>query len=186
MIDYWQIFRGTSSLILSHWIIVLAVVVLFVVGTVLDSLTPSRPAKYQYRLKLLVMTPSEFEFYKTLRVVAQNRYDVFPQIHLDAILDFKIQDQKWYGAGTHINQKSVDYVLCDANTGKITLAIELDDRSHEREKRVIRDEEVGRLFRDVQLPLLRVKSNHVYTSDELSKLVADALANEAMDAGRIN
>lgn len=62
------------------------------------------------------MSNTEAEFFKKLQGVAGERYFVFPQVHLSALLDHKVKGQDWRIAFRHINGKSVDYVLCDKAT----------------------------------------------------------------------
>ena len=54
-----------------------------------------------------------------------------------------------------MDRKSVDFVFCDKDYCRPLLAIELDDYSHNREDRKIRDAEVERILQQAQLPLLR-------------------------------
>lgn len=178
-INFWQILLNIMKSLV-YWIKVILVsgwpffLIIIIIGLFNFFLSRKRTtSKYQYKLKDLVMTHPEFQFFRLLQTVLQNRYDIFPQIHLDAILDYKINGQSWFGAGQHINQKSVDFLLCDKDSGKLILAIELDDRSHEREDRIMRDAEVERIFKNINLPLLRVKNNHNFTKEEVSKMISD-------------
>lgn len=181
-----QIISTVFDLILSHWLFFLVVVVLVAVAAILELFAGPKPTEYQYKLKALIMSHSEFEFFKILLAALQNRYDVFPQIHLDAILDNKIKGQSWFGAFRHINEKSVDFLLCDKKSGKPILAIELDDRSHEREDRIVRDREVERMLNNVGLPLLRVKNNHLFSTEEVTKMIADAFEEGRPSGAKLN
>jgi hypothetical protein len=97
---------------------------------------------YNYKKKDFLMSRAEHEFFDILVEVAGNQYHVFPQIHLSTILDNKVVGQNWRGAFRHIDEKSVDFVICDKAYIKPILAIELDDKTHEREDRKGRDGEV--------------------------------------------
>jgi hypothetical protein len=66
---------------------------------------------YNYYAKQYFITKSENDFFRMLNSVAGDRYFIFPQVHLSAILDEKIKGQNWKAAFKHINEKSVDYVL---------------------------------------------------------------------------
>lgn len=57
-----------------------------------------------------------------------------------------------------LNEKSVDFVLCDKEDVRILLAIELDDKSHDEVKRTERDQVVEAILKEAELPLLRIKS----------------------------
>ncbi len=46
---------------------------------------------YNYSAKKLLMTRTEAEFFTKLDQVVKERYYVFPQVHLSALLDHKIK-----------------------------------------------------------------------------------------------
>lgn len=122
------------------------------------------------------MTRAENEFYQILVNAVGNSFNVFPQIHLSAILDEKIKGQNWKAAFRHINGKSVDYVLCDKQYNQPKVAIELDDLSHDEESRRLRDEEEERIFKEVNLPLLRIKDFKRLSNEDIKKLVLEKLS----------
>lgn len=109
------------------------------------------------------MTRAEQDFYHQLVNVISGEYLVFPQVHLSALFDHKINGQSWKHAFGHINGKSVDYVICKKQSLAPVIAVELDDYSHENESRRLRDSEVDRIFREANLPLLRFKN--IYAND---------------------
>lgn len=118
------------------------------------------------------MTRTESEFFLKLDHVVSERYRVFPQVHLSALLDHKVKGQDWKFAFRHINGKSVDFVLCDKETLRPTYAIELDDLTHEQSDRRKRDLEVERIFKEANLPLVRFKNKSVSETE-----IIQALAN---------
>jgi len=129
--------------------------------------------KFSYTPKDSLMTPSEMDFFWKLNKVVGDRYFIFPQVHLSALLDHHVVGQEWKYAFYHINGKSVDYVLCSKTTLQPIYAIELDDPSHDRADRIARDVEVERIFDEANIPLVRFRE---YKS--LSQLdIANALAN---------
>jgi hypothetical protein len=89
--------------------------------------TEKVPPLYKYTRKDHIMTAPEDIFFKMLQETAGDRYFVFPQVHLSAILDYKVPGQNWKPAFRHINGKSVDFVLCDKTSLKPMYAVELDD-----------------------------------------------------------
>lgn len=102
-------------------------------------------------------------------------YHVFAQVHLPTLLDHKIKGQDWRAALAHINQKSVDFVLCDKAYISAKLAIELDDKSHERPDRQERDQVVERILKDAGVPLLRLENHGTFNPSELMQRVQEAL-----------
>lgn len=128
---------------------------------------------YFYTAKSLMMTRTESEFFSKLDRVVRDRYYVFPQVHLSALLDHKVKGQDWRFAFRHINGKSVDFVLCDRETLRPTYAIELDDLTHDQSDRRKRDIEVERIFEEANLPLVRFKNKEVSES-EIIQALSDA------------
>jgi hypothetical protein len=124
------------------------------------------------------MTRAEDEFFLKLERAVDERYYVFPQVHLSSLLDHHVDGQDWGYAFRHINGKSVDYVLCSHETLQPTYAIELDDYSHEKSDRRKRDKEVERIFEEANIPLVRFKSKNMSEQDIIQALVnAQKLVN---------
>lgn len=111
--------------------------------------------EYHYIHKDFIMTYAEAEFFRLLLQVVGDQYSVYPQVHLSAIIEHRVKGQNWKAAFSHINGKSVDFVVCDSNNFKPLVAIELDDKTHERPNRQTRDEEVERILIEAKLPLVR-------------------------------
>lgn len=118
-------------------------------------ITPT--VNYHYRRKDFVMTKAENDFFNTLTEILGVEYYVFPQVHLSTILDHKIKGQNWKAAFSYINQKSVDYVVCNRQYRRPILGIELDDWSHDRDVRKQRDVNVDHIFKESGIPLLRIR-----------------------------
>ena len=116
---------------------------------------------YKYNKKDFLMSRTEGQFFNILKELLGYNYYIFTQVHLSTILDHKIRGQNWRGAFSHINSKSVDYVISD-KIFKPLLVIELDDISHEREDRKERDEIVEDILENTGIPFLRIKNNSYY------------------------
>ena len=127
---------------------------------------------YKYTAKNSLMSKTESDFFVTLERAVSARYYVFPQVHLSAILDHHVKGQEWKYAFSHINGKSVDYVLCDKTTLRPTYAIELDDYTHDKADRRERDAEVERIFEAANLPLVRFRNKDISEG-----VIVQALAN---------
>jgi len=125
---------------------------------------------YSYIAKSSVMTRTESDFFLKLDRAVKERYYVFPQVHLSALLDHRVKGQEWKYAFSHINGKSVDYVLCSRATLQPTYAIELDDYTHDAADRRRRDIEVERIFEEADLPLIRFKNKDVSESEIIQTL----------------
>lgn len=163
------------------FIILLAFLILgplIVISHLIVSAVPGKEKpKYLYRRKQFFMTRAEHEFYKTLLEAVGQDYFVFAQVHLPTILDHTVRGQNWHAALAHINRKSVDFVICDKAYISPKLAIELDDRSHERPDRQERDQKVEKILENAGVPLLRLKNRASFNPNELKEEVRAKLGN---------
>lgn len=137
----------------------LIVFILFIglILVLLNTITLNRSSerKYRYQRKEYFMTRHESDFYKALVEAIGAEYFIFAQVHLSSILDERIKGENWKAARAHINRKSIDFLLCDKETISPKLAIELDDWSHARADRKVRDVVVEEILAEVGLPLFR-------------------------------
>ena len=101
-----------------------------------------------------LLTNAEKDFYRQLRRVVPRGVSVAPKVRLADVITCGEAD--WRAFGTKIAQKHIDFVLFWEDSTEVLLAIELDDRSHERPERRRRDEFVDRALHGAGVPLLRV------------------------------
>lgn len=113
--------------------------------------------EYKYIPLPSPMTDTEYKFYKILKEIT-NKYNlnILPQVQLQSI--FKTDN---YSAFNKIKAKSIDFAIVD-NECKYKMFIELDDYSHNKEKRKERDKFVNKIFLDNNLKLIRIKVNNYY------------------------
>jgi len=156
-------------------IIALVILVIFISSRLSKSSSHTRKVlknnTYSYTAKDSLMTRTETEFFIKLERAVSERYVVFPQVHLSALLTPQAQSKDWLYAFRHINGKSVDYVLCDKTTLRPTYAIELDDYTHDKADRRKRDAEVERIFDEAELPLVRFRNKDVSEAEIIKALI---------------
>lgn len=100
---------------------------------------------------------------------------ICPQVSLAAIFYVATRD----GAQAYrnkIDRKLIDFLLCDPQTLKPIMGLELDDSSHQREDRQQRDMFVEQVFESAGLPIIRVPARSAYSVEEVNALLADGLA----------
>lgn len=130
---------------------------------------------YKYEKRRSLMTASERQCYAALVAAVGETNYVFAQVRLSSLVDHTIRGQDWRAALAHINQKSVDFVLCDKTNVTPVLAIELDDRSHFLPHRMERDRTVERVLNDAGIPLLRLPNPGPLDPAGLLQKIKDAL-----------
>lgn len=142
-----------------------------------DGTGPDEKSKpvFQYIARPHFLTEAERDFYNLLGQAVGADYRIFAQVHLDALLDEQIKGQNWKAARAHISQKSVDFLLCDKDELRPVLAIELDDRTHERADRVERDGVVENILATAGIRLLRVQNHDHFSPQEIAQKVTDSL-----------
>lgn len=122
-----------------------------------------------YRPRRSLLTQGELAFYRVLRDAVSGRYGIAIKARLaDVLLCPAAAWRTRHGA--RIAQRHVDFVLYDLETAAIVVAIELDDRSHERRKR--KDQFLDRVLAATRVKLVRVKAARNYERSELERIIA--------------
>lgn len=134
-----------------------------------------KKSQYKYYAKSYVMTSRENECFKILNEIFSSKWFVVPQVHLSALLDYRVKGQNWNAAFRHINGKSVDFVLIGKESFKVICAIELDDSTHNKPERKERDVEIERIFNQARIPLARISKFESMTKPELAKAITDVI-----------
>lgn len=124
-----------------------------------------------------LLTPAERSFYGVLQQVLASDYQILAKVRLADIIQ-PVQDSNrssWQSALNRINQKHVDFVLCDSAHLNIVAVIELDDRTHERIEREVRDSFVDTALKGAGIPVLRVSARQSYSPTQIREQVDSLL-----------
>lgn len=133
---------------------------------------PGAAMPLPYKRKDYFLSKAETSFFGVLRNVVGDRYLVFAKVRMEDVIVVKgATDQKGPDSRTshrnRIKSRHVDFLLCDKDTSRPLLAIELDDSSHSRPAQRTRDEFVGKAFEAAGMPLLRVTAQRAYNVAEI-------------------
>lgn len=117
------------------------------------------------------MTKTELNFYKVIeKVVKENNFIIIPQVQLQKI--FKIKNKRNISAFNKIKAKTIDFAILDKDFN-YKIFIELDDYTHNSEKRMKRDYFVNELFKKNNLKLYRIKVSNNYNKEEIEKIIKE-------------
>jgi very-short-patch-repair endonuclease len=106
---------------------------------------------------------------------------IFCKVRL-ADLVFVRKEAEWDKAHfNRIQAKHIDFIVCDITTSAVRLAIELDDRSHDRADRRDRDAFVDKVLAGVGITLLRFRAQSNYNVRGLSSKLAALLGRKRRD-----
>lgn len=120
------------------------------------------------------MTDAEKQFYHRLIAVCQEKYYIFPQIHLSALLYNQTKNRYRKVAFQRINRTSVDFVLAQKDTLQTVYAIELDDITHDSAIRQARDKGVNEMLSQANITLVRFRNVTNISDEEIINTLADA------------
>jgi Protein of unknown function (DUF2726) len=133
--------------------------------------------KRPYVLQEKLMTQAEVKFFNILRLATENQYDIFAQVRLANIITIKQSAfaKYFWDHFRPIGMKSIDFVLCDKNTSKILLTIELDDYTHNLTHRIRRDQFVDDALKTANVAIFHQKVQSWYNVQELKENIARSI-----------
>jgi predicted RNA-binding Zn-ribbon protein involved in translation (DUF1610 family) len=127
-----------------------------------------------YRLRDDFLSLAELSFYHVLKTALSERATICPKVGIAEVL-FVARPHENQAYRARIVQKHFDFVLCDVQTLRPLVVIELDDSSHARPDRQARDEFVNEACHAAGLPILHVPVRHTYNTHELAEQLAGYL-----------
>jgi hypothetical protein len=115
----------------------------------LDDKARSQP--WPFYLKKVMSQPEQILYHRL--VAALPDHIVLAQVQLSRVLAVNkgADRRKWHN---RINQKSLDFVIC-AKDASVVVAIELDDRSHEKKMRIEADDAKEKALASAGVSLIR-------------------------------
>jgi hypothetical protein len=137
-----------------EWLIIISIIFLILAVSV-EKATISKDYNYQQRKALF--TPAERSFFGVLEQAITDKYRVLGKVRVADILTpaKNMNRKKWQTAFNRISSKHFDYVLCEKDTLSVIAVIELDDKSHKREKSIARDKLLNSACDSANLILIR-------------------------------
>ena len=117
-----------------------------------------------------ILTDAEAKFLRSLEIAVGEGYLVWPQLPLWTFIETRSNDSRTTVAFKNkINLKRVDFCLVDRQTLTVQMAIELDDRTHQRVKTQRRDAFVEQVLKQADVPLIRIPGAAAYDSQVIRK-----------------
>lgn len=134
-----------------------------------------QPTNPPYRLRDDFLSSAEYSFYKVLSLAVGSRYCIQCKVRLADVF-FVVGGEKRMVHQNRINQKHVDFLICDSVGMKPLLGIELDDSSHEKTRRHSRDIFIESVFHAADFPLLRFPVKRTYDFNKIKDAISQCLA----------
>jgi len=110
-----------------------------------------------------ILTAAETKFFRALQAAVGKQYTIFPQLPLWTLIQPESNDPNAARAfNNRINLKRIDFVLVDSTSLMPCVAIELDDRSHQREDRQKRDAFVDQVLTQAGIRIVHIRASSTY------------------------
>ena len=131
-----------------------------------------------YQKRPSLFTPAERVFLSALKDAAGDDYRVFGKVRIADVLapHDRLNNAARQAALNKICAKHFDYVLCSPDDLSFVCAIELNDKSHQREDRQARDRFIADACRVAGLPLLTFPVQRHYSSIAIAHAIDEAIA----------
>ena len=152
--------------------LIIIAIILIAVSVILNEntnkVTEDKKIDYSnYETNNYVMTQTELKFYRELKKVTDELdLNIFPQVNLERIINVKNNNKP---DRNRIKSRSIDFTIVNNKNCRIVCCIELDDYTHNRENVKKLDNFKDELFKQVNIPLYRIKVNSTYNLEEIKE-----------------
>lgn len=118
-----------------------------------DDQAPSTRDTSGYKRAEYLFTGPEFKFYKALTDAIQGRYNIMVKVRLADIIEVDEYAKDRRKKFNYIAQKHCDFLLCERESMRPLLFIELDDSTHQQRDRQERDRFVDKVCKSAGMPI---------------------------------
>lgn len=135
------------------------------------------PPKPPYEPQEALFTRAEANFLLVLDQALGDHYRAFGKVRLADIVRTRkgLEPKERQAAFNKICAKHVDFVICRDDTLETVCVVELDDSTHGREDRVVRDIFLDDVCDCCDIPLVRFKARASYNVDDVRDTIAEAI-----------
>jgi very-short-patch-repair endonuclease len=193
MVDFFSLTR-TAVIVILGLLLIMGLVWLLVwkLGLIKPTARGRRGELLPYRVRPSILSPGEREFFPILRVAVKIAWHaqhtgnttppwVFASVRLAEVIEVTASstDQRsiWQAAFNRITRKQLDFVLCDPDSTRPLLVIELDDRTHQRPERRERDGFIDDACAAAGLPILHITAAKTYNAHALADQIRQSLGS---------
>ncbi len=143
-----------------------------------------RAEQLPYRPRRALLSRGELAFYEVLRSSLRGRCGIGIKPRVADLLE--VPRHQWRSRhGGRVAQRHVDFVLYDLETTAVLLVVELDDRSHERERVRERDAFLDAALRTAGVIVLHVRAARAYDPGELLMALERHFPPRTRQTGRL-
>lgn len=158
------------------FIVAALLLALIAIAALLKAKQSTSDAGLAFEARTPLFTPAERSFYGVLEQALGCDYRVLGKVRLgDIVKPAKgLLDKQRTIARNKLHQKHVDFVICNVNDLSVVGVVELDDKSHNREDRVKRDEFVDQALTDSKIPVIHIAAKNAYALPDIRARLGEA------------
>jgi very-short-patch-repair endonuclease len=139
-----------------------------------DIVAKKKASVPKFSSKGILLTNAEVSFFHVLRNMTKDQLVIFPHVALRDLVSIVVDQSEYFTYFNKIDRKQVDFVLCDPKSLKPIFVVELDDSSHRRPDRIVRDSFVENVLEDAKIPLVRIPVAPSYDVEKLRPIFKNA------------
>jgi hypothetical protein len=161
-----------------EWLTVTAGLVAILLVTIGRDSLSKRATDSPYTQHVTLFSPAETAFLRVIDQAVGKHYRIFGKIRVADVIDVR-QDLGTHAQRTafrRISAKHFDFVLCNRRDFSIVGVIELNDSSHQRKERALRDAFLINICNAIGLPILTVRVRRQYSAGELRSVIERVFA----------
>lgn len=160
-----------GTLLLYGIAILVALFGLKTLGELIGTKKKPDTSRAPYGARKSLLTVGELDIYRKIIAELPGNFHLCPKVNLNDVL--QPGENGWKnGDRNRISQKHLDLVIIDSDTGRIRLAIEIDDRSHNKPKAQQNDQFKNNALAEARIPLLRIAPRQSIAIEEILQAMA--------------
>ena len=187
----WEQFLSADKIYIT--VAVVATLLLFLVSVLIGVTTRRRQReamdRYKYRPRKHLMVGAEKQCFQMLNDLFGEKFYVIPNVNLASLLSHKVGMQDRYAAYRFIDNKTVDFVLCNKTTLRPICVVKLEDGVQNDLKEPGSDpRDMEKFFRSAHIPFIFLaktqRLTEEYIIEEFSRVVYETSKIQPAPRGR--
>jgi hypothetical protein len=158
------------------WVTVIVLIILVAAVLLLKARSKHETVEYPYQKADSLFSPAERSFLGVLERAVGDKCRVLGKVRLPDIISPSkgLARSDWQKAFNRIGSKHVDFALGKKDDLSLICAIELDDSSHKKSDRKIRDDFLEKALNASSVPFIRFTARASYNVQEVRSKIAEA------------
>jgi len=158
------------------FLVLVCIAILLLRAFVEKTLAPP-PKQLEFEKTPLLFSPAERSFYGVLEQAIGSEYRIMAKVRLGDVIQPKkgMEKSPYFTAMNKINKKHLDFVVCRKSDFVTVGAVELDDKSHQRQDRWERDNFVDQALGSAGVPIIHFSARMSYSVQDVRTNIANAL-----------